>query len=171
MTLEDAIRLSGELRERFRSPYSAEDKQRIRMLYREVLGKTMKQTNCQSCFHDAVIEICCFLRRNNTMAKKGRYSMRAGFVLSCPSFDGGKIYTNSNLTDEVAERYIKSFPEQAKFFVIDESVAVEQPEVEEQPEEVESVPEVEEPEEQEVAEQPEVAEPKEEKKSKKKNKR
>lgn len=113
------------------------------------------------------------------MAKKGRYSMRAGFVLSCPSFDGGKIYTNSNLTDEVAERYIKSFPEQAKFFVIDESVAVEQPEVEEneQPEEVESVPEVEEPEEQEekeqpeVEEEPEVAEPKEGKKSKKKNKR
>lgn len=112
------------------------------------------------------------------MAKKGRYSMRAGFVLSCPSFDGGKIYTNSNLTDEVAERYIAAFPEQKKFFIIDESVVVEveEPKVEEKKE-----PEVEkeEPKEQEVIEeQPEVvesvqevAEPKEGKKSKKKNKR
>lgn len=111
------------------------------------------------------------------MAKKSRYSMRAGFVLSCPSFDNGKIYTNSNLTDEVAERYIAAFPEQKKFFIIDESVVVEveEPKVEEKKE-----PEVEkeEPKEQEVieeqpevVEQPEVAELKEGKKSKKKNKR
>lgn len=125
MTVEEAKLLAEELKGRYHSPYSSEDKQKIRMLHREVLGREMKQTNCQNCFHDAVVEIYLFLKKYNIMVKRGKYSMRAGFIIACPSFDGGKIYTNSNLTDEVAERYISEFPNAKRFFIIDESVVVE----------------------------------------------
>lgn len=42
--------------------------------------------------------------------------MRAGFVISCPTFRDGKIFTNDNLTDEVAEEYIAQFPTKAAMF-------------------------------------------------------
>ena len=122
MTIERARQLSEELKGRYGSPYNSEDKQLIRLLYREVLGKEMRQTNCQSCFHDAVIEIYLHLKKNNDMAKPKKYTLRAGFIISCPTFKGGKIYTNDNLTDEVAEKYIEQFPQQKRFFVIDNTI-------------------------------------------------
>ena len=126
MTIERARQLSEELKGRYGSPYNSEDKQLIRLLYREVLGKEMRQTNCQSCFHDAVIEIYLHLKKNNDMAKPKKYTLRAGFIISCPTFKGGKIYTNDNLTDEVAEKYIEQFPQQKRFFVIDNTIEKEQ---------------------------------------------
>ena len=122
MTIERARQQSEELKGRYDSPYNSEDKQLIRLLYREVLGKEMRQTNCQSCFHDAVIEIYLHLKKNNDMAKPKKYTLRAGFIISCPTFKGGKIYTNDNLTDEVAEKYIEQFPQQKRFFVIDNTI-------------------------------------------------
>lgn len=131
MTIERARQLSEELKGRYDSPYNSEDKQLIRLLYREVLGKEMRQTNCQSCFHDAVIEIYLHLKKNNDMAKPKKYTLRAGFIISCPTFKGGKIYTNDNLTDEVAEKYIEQFPQQKRFFVIDNTVDKEKEQVKE----------------------------------------
>lgn len=42
--------------------------------------------------------------------------MRAGFIIHCPTFHGGKIFTNDNLTDEIAQEYIEKYPEQARYF-------------------------------------------------------
>ena len=47
---------------------------------------------------------------------KCSYRMRAGFIVSCPTFHGGKIFTNDNLTDEIAEEYIALFPNQSAMF-------------------------------------------------------
>lgn len=44
--------------------------------------------------------------------------MRAGFIIACPAFHNGKIYSNANLTDEVAAEYLAMFPNQAKYFDI-----------------------------------------------------
>ena len=50
------------------------------------------------------------------MAEKSNYRLRAGVIINCPNFRGGKIYTNDNLTDKVASEFLKMFPEQEVLF-------------------------------------------------------
>ena len=116
MTVEEAKTLCEDLRTRFDSPFSILDKQTIEKLYYEVLGKEFKKTTCQRCYHDGLIEIYLYLRKNNAMKPKCNYKLRAGFIINCPTFHGGKVYSNSNLTDEVAAEYLEQFPDKAVFF-------------------------------------------------------
>lgn len=116
MTYEEARQETERLREAYDRSYTDGEKRRIALLYREVTGKDFQQTTCQQCYHDAVIEIYIFLKNNKTMAKKCNYRLRAGFIISCPDFQGGKIYTNDNLTDAVAKAYLDKYPKQEKMF-------------------------------------------------------
>ena len=116
MTLDEVKKIIEKLRGRFDSPYSTSDKSSIEVLYYEVLGKTFRPTSCQQCYHDAVIEIYCYIKKNNSMAEKSNYRLRAGVIINCPNFRGGKIYTNDNLTDKVASEFLKMFPEQDVLF-------------------------------------------------------
>lgn len=118
MKVEEAKRIVEELRGRFDAPYSSSDKGRIVMLYWEVLGKEFKPTSCQQCYHDALIEIYVYLKRENKMKEKSNYRMKAGFIISCPEFDGGKVYTNDNMTDDVAERYLAAYPKNVRMFQV-----------------------------------------------------
>lgn len=116
MELSEAKQILRELRGRFDSPYSSSDKSTIEELYFEVLGKSFRPTSCQQCYHDAVIEIYCFIKKNNSMAEKSNYRLKAGVIINCPNFKGGKIFTNDNLTDKVASDFLKMFPEQSSIF-------------------------------------------------------
>lgn len=117
MTYEDAQRHIDELMTRYHAPFSAVDKRLISELYPEVLHKTFRATSCQRCFHDAVMEMALFLRKEKKMAEKTRrYTMRAGFIIACPAFHNGKIYSNANITDEIAAEYLAQFPNQIKYF-------------------------------------------------------
>lgn len=128
MDLEEAKRLIADLKTRFVEPYSSGDKSTIEKLYSAVLGKTFVPTSCQNCYHDAVIEIYRYIKINNAMKKKSKYTMRAGFIINCPTFRGGQIFTNDNLTDDVAEEYIKRFPKNTDLFSVSEDAAPEKPE-------------------------------------------
>lgn len=116
MTYDDAVRYTEELRGRFDKPFSAADKDMVSMLYTEVTGKEFRHTSCQQCYHDALIEVYLYLKKNKTMAKKCNYRMRAGFIISCPDFHNGKIYTNDNLTDAIAKEYLTKYPKQEDMF-------------------------------------------------------
>lgn len=116
MELSEAKQILKELRGRFDSPYSSSDKSTIEDLYFEVLGKSFRPTSCQQCYHDAVIEMYCYIKKNNSMAEKSNYRLKAGVIINCPNFQGGKIYTNDNLTDKVASDFLKMFPEQVSIF-------------------------------------------------------
>lgn len=116
MTYEEAINKSNDLRTRFDAPFSNIDKSTIVELYGEVLGKQFHPTSCQQCYHDALIEIVLYLRKEKRMAEKCNYRLRAGYILNSPHFRGGKIYTNDNLTDEVAEEYLNMFPDNRTMF-------------------------------------------------------
>lgn len=129
MTVEEAKTLCEELRGRFDSPFSFLDKQNIERLYREVLGKQFVKTTCQRCYHDALIEIYLYLKRNNAMKERCNARLRAGFIITCPAFHDGKIFTNDNLTDEIAAEYLEQFPDKAVFFaqkpvIVKETVVV-----------------------------------------------
>lgn len=66
--------------------------------------------------------------------QKCDYRMRAGFIIHTPAIDGGKVYTNANLTNEVAAKYLELFPSKRdRFEVIPEPKA-------EEPVEADSVP-------------------------------
>ena len=113
MTIEEARQKIEELRMRFSQPYSSFDKQTITTLYSEVCGRKIRHTSCQSCYHDAVIEIYLHLKRNY-MANQCKYRLRAGFIINTPMIDG--VYSNANLTDEVAAKYLELFPQKANMF-------------------------------------------------------
>ena len=132
MTLEEAKSIIEELKGLY-SPFSSlkktissYDKERIENLHYEVTGKTFTPTSCQECYHDALIIIISYLNKYNKMAEKSNYRLKAGVILNCPAFKGGKIFTNDNLTDAVAESYLKKFPEQVELFqVLPEDFAIE----------------------------------------------
>ena len=127
MTYDEAQRLTDGLRERFNTAFSPSDKTLIKRLYNEVLGKTFRQTSCQRCYHDAVIEITLHLRKTKTMTTKKNYTLRSGFIISCPDFHNGQHYTNDNLTDGIAAEYLAKYPHMAKYFATIPEKAVSKP--------------------------------------------
>lgn len=118
MTYEQAKGYAADLKARFDAPYSASDKALIERLYMAVLRRTFVKTTCQQCYHDAVVEIYLYLKNNKTMKEQCNYQLRAGFVISCPDFYGGKIFTNANLTDKVAEAYLDKYPKAEDYFAV-----------------------------------------------------
>ena len=116
MTYEEAVALCEGLRTRFDEPFSPSDKATIERLYAEAVGRDFRPTSCQMCYHDALIEIYHSLKNNRKMADKCNYRLRAGYLINSPTFRGGAIYSNANLTDEVAEEFLTTFPERVDMF-------------------------------------------------------
>nr|DAZ49843.1 MAG TPA: hypothetical protein [Caudoviricetes sp.] len=116
MTYKEATAKVGELKERFDSPFDATDKAVIETLYFEVTRKRFVPTTCQQCYHDALIEIYLKLKKEKAMPKTCNYAMKAGFIISCPDFYHGKIFTNENLTDKVAHEYLTKYPHMESYF-------------------------------------------------------
>lgn len=116
MTYEEATAKVEELKARFDRPFDATDKAVIETLYFEVTRKRFVPTTCQQCYHDALIEIYLKLKKEKTMPKQCNYVMKAGFIISCPDFYHGKIFTNENLTDKVAHEYLTKYPQMEKYF-------------------------------------------------------
>jgi hypothetical protein len=116
MTYQEALDRVEELRGHGNAPFSIEQKRLIAQMYPEILGKPFRRTACQRCYHDAVIEMAVKLRKEQKMREKCDYHMRAGFIIRCGDFDGGEIYTNANLTNDVAKRYLERFPQKRAMF-------------------------------------------------------
>ena len=120
MTYDEALVIVEELRGHDRAPFSIEQKQRIEEIYPMIMGRRFRKTSCRRCYHDAVIEMAVKLRRTKKMERteKCDYRMRAGFIIHTPAIDNGKIYTNANLTNEVARRYLELFPQKRVMFEV-----------------------------------------------------
>lgn len=116
MTYKEATAKVEELKARFDSPFDATDKAVIETLYFEVTRKRFVPTTCQQCYHDALIEIYLKLKKEKAMPKTCNYAMKAGFIISCPDFYHGKIFTNENLTDKVAHEYLTKYPHMESYF-------------------------------------------------------
>ena len=116
MDYQEAKTLVEGLKERFKDVYSPQDKALIKRLYETVLNKTFRETTCQRCYHDAVIELTLYFRKNMELPKKKAYEMKSGYVIKCPTFHDGAIYTKYNITDEIAEEYLSLFPDKKHYF-------------------------------------------------------
>lgn len=108
--------LVDELRGRFDAPFNQADKDAIERTYKAVIGRTFVQTSCQQCYHDAVVEIYHHIKKNGKMAEVKKYNLKAGAIINCPNFQEGKVFSNENLTDEVAAEYLNEYPDQVGLF-------------------------------------------------------
>lgn len=94
---------------------SSFSKSRIEHLYRLVLDKEFTRTACNDCYNDAIIEIILYIKKNGKMKEKRNYKLKNGVLLQI-EFGDDKFYTNDNLTDEIAEDYLRSRPQQINKF-------------------------------------------------------
>lgn len=94
---------------------SSSDKAEIENLYVLVLDKKFVRTSCSDCYHDAVIEMSVYLNKNGKMKEKSEYGLKNGVLLQM-GFGSSEMYTNANLTDEAAEKYLAKYPDNIKYF-------------------------------------------------------
>lgn len=94
---------------------SSSDKAEIENLYVLVLDKKFIRTSCSDCYHDAVIEMSVYLNKNGKMKEKSEYGLKNGVLLQM-GFGSSEMYTNANLTDEAAEKYLAKYPDNIKYF-------------------------------------------------------
>lgn len=88
------------------SVFSDEERQFIAEIYKSLLGKDIPNCSCRNRFTDALIEICAIFKIKLNMSKC-KYQLFAGVII----WLGTECYSNHNLTDEVAEEYLRRFPE------------------------------------------------------------
>ena len=115
MNISEAMTLIEGLRGRM-SVLSPEDKTTIATMYPIVLGKPFLRTRCNDCYRDAVIEMYLQLTKHGTMISELRYRLRAGIIIHSPLFYGGKVFSNANLTDDIAKEYLAMFPNKRTMF-------------------------------------------------------
>ena len=99
------------------SAFSTTEKREIETLYPEVLGKEFVKTSCNDCYRDAVFEMYAYLKKNGKMKEKSVYRLKNGALLQM-GFGSGEFFTNANLTDEAAERYLNLKPQGINLFSV-----------------------------------------------------
>lgn len=88
-------------------------KKKIRAAYKEVFEREMRGS-CPTCYLEAMLEIVRSFKNINIMATPN-YELKRGVLLQ--AFDHPeKACTNKELTDELAEWYLKNYPEKAIYF-------------------------------------------------------
>ena len=108
-------------------------KGRIQRLYTEVCRKQLRKCKCKNVLEDALIEIYLTLKRykNDMNAFNSKARLVNGVVLHV----GAKVYTNANLTDDVARQFLAQFPQRKDWFASlpeePEKVKAEEPKAEE----------------------------------------
>lgn len=113
--------------------FSTSERAAIEEIYYGVFGRTLPNCNCPNRFRDAVIELRIFTKNHSTM-EKSKYVLKAGVIIQPTGTSN--VYTNDNLTDEVAERFLNERPgARGLFEVIPNTAEVEKtPENEQEPE-------------------------------------
>ena len=95
-------------------------KRKIRIAYKKLFGKEM-QGSCPTCYIEAMLEIVKSFKKLNIeeMATPKGYELKRGYLASFDfgaAFNGIKSFTNDQLTDELAEEYLKRYPERIIYF-------------------------------------------------------
>ena len=98
-------------------PLSSSDKSDIEVIYHEVFGRTFVKTSCGDCYRDAVIEMYSYLKKYGKMKEKSNYALKNGVLLQV-GFGSSEMYTNDNLTDEAAERFLAENPKGIVLFTL-----------------------------------------------------
>lgn len=91
--------------------YTHEEAARISAAFAQIYKRQVVRT-CGNCLGDALAEMVALYRKNKEQMRKQnecRYTLRAGMLIRL-NFGDSVYYSNANLTDEVAEKYIMAKP-------------------------------------------------------------
>lgn len=88
------------------SVFSEEQRNLIAEAYQSLLGKQIPNCSCRNRYTDALIEICATFKIKTNMSNC-KYQLFAGVII----WIGTDCYSNHNLTDEIAEKYLAMHPE------------------------------------------------------------
>lgn len=117
MTFTEAIGAVEKLRGHLSTgAFSDAERTEIIFLYKEILGRPLKECNCKNRFSDALIEIYSYLKKYQRMKEKCDYRLKAGVVIQI--FGKAEVYTNDNLTNKVAKAYLKRYPTATSLFEV-----------------------------------------------------
>lgn len=116
MTIDEVNTLLAGLGGDYKHPYSGPERAVIATVYYEVLGRHLPDNNCPDKWRDAVVEINIYIKKHGKMKEKTKYRLRQGVILQIAG--SSQVYTNDNLTDKIAEKYLKENPNAAKRFEI-----------------------------------------------------
>lgn len=112
--LQDVINKLNRLGESS-APLTANDKDEIESLYTQVLDKKFVRTSCNDCYHDAIIEMICYIKKHGKMKEKCAYKLKNGVLLQM-EFGSSDFCVNETLTDGIAEQYLAKYPDNILFF-------------------------------------------------------
>ena len=109
---EILLKLS-ELKEK--NSLSASDKSYIEEVYRKVHRFEYPRRNCGSCYPDAVRGLIIYLQNENKfIMQKSDYELKNGASLQSSNF--AEHVTNKNITNELAEKFLRENPKRINFF-------------------------------------------------------
>lgn len=113
-TYEEVMQRLSEMKSRYDDGFSSLDRSYLDSLYFSLFGKPITNTGCSNCYRDAFIEINIKLKKLQAMPKKSEFVLKAGAVITF--FGEQKCFTNANMTDEVALRFLSMNPLNERLF-------------------------------------------------------
>lgn len=99
---------------RYQDGFSSLDRSLLDSLYFNIFGREITNRGCSDCYRDAYMEILIYLKRNKAMPKKSDFVLKAGAIITF--FGEPKCYSNANITDEAALRFLALNPANEKLF-------------------------------------------------------
>lgn len=102
-----------EMRSRFDSGFSTSDRSFLEALNYRLFSKVITLTGCSDCYRDAYILIHNRLKRDKKMPRLSNYILKNGALLH--EF-GTPDYYSHQVTDEVAEHFLKMNPDDINLF-------------------------------------------------------
>ena len=99
---------------RYNDGFSSLDRSYLDSLYYNLFGREITNKSCGDCYRDAYMEICIKLKKTKAMPKKSDFVLKAGAIITF--FGEAKCYSNANLTDEAALRFLALNPNNEKLF-------------------------------------------------------
>lgn len=104
MDYEEVMTTLESMRSRFNDGFSTLDRAYLDRLHYDIFGRDITNRGCSDCYRDAFILILNYLKKNKAMPQKSNYRLKPGAVIQF--FGKSAIYSNPNLTDEIAEKYL-----------------------------------------------------------------
>lgn len=114
MTYEETMPRLKEMESRYQDGFSSLDRSLLDSLYFNIFGREITNRGCSDCYRDAYMEILIYLKRNKAMPKKSDFVLKPGAIITF--FGEPKCYSNANITDEAALRFLAMNPSNEKLF-------------------------------------------------------
>lgn len=102
------------MRSRYEDGFSTIDRSLLDKLHFLLFGREITNRGCGDCYRDAYILIYNHLKKIKAMPKPSLYKLKLGVVIQF--FGESNVYSNSNLTDEIAERFLAKNSANKRFF-------------------------------------------------------